>query len=591
MAQPTPAFDPLEPFLLRPDGPDSATLLASPCAIMRADAPEDVPAALAAARVLAKDGRTLAGGLAFEAAEAFHPRFRPAAKATGPLLWFGAFAAARQVRLSALAEGLAPARLGPLRPLVDARWHEDAVQRLKALIAAGDIYQANLTFQADLPFAGTPLALFLALWARAPAAHGALVHTGDQWWISLSPELFFTLSADGLLTARPMKGTAPRHADPAADSAAAAALGADAKNRAENLMITDLLRHDMARVAKAGSVRVPQLFTLERHAYVHQMTSTITARLAPGEDALSALAALFPCGSVTGAPKLRALQVIAAVEAGPRGPYCGAIAIIGPGARTAWVSVPIRTLVVDRNRPDMARLGLGSGIVADSEAQAEWAECLAKARFLEPQRPETLIETMRRTADGGIPLLERHLSRLSSSAARFGFALDAAALRARLCALPAPAGPERLRLLLDISGAVTVQRGPAPANPAGPVRVSLAPHPLPRDDWRLAHKSGTRDFWRKARNGRTDFDTLFVRGADEMTEGSFTSLFVREGGRLRTPPLAAGVLPGVLRAELLDTGEAVEAPLHLAEVRAASSEGRLFVGNALRGLLPAILDE
>lgn len=577
-----PAFDPCQPFALLWDARRGAARLFRD--VRGCIATTDAAAGLAALRDAAIAGDWLAGGIGYAAGLALEPRLAGLSPAPGRL-WFGRFGAPELLDPTALAELLRPyarpAGLGLPRPLVARDDWLAAVSRAQELIAAGDIYQANLSFQAELPLAGHPLALFAALFDPAAAPHGGLVHDGaGTWWLSFSPELFFTLEG-GALTARPMKGTAARHADPVTDRAAADALAHDPKNRAENLMITDLIRNDLARVATPGSVRVPMLFAIESYPSVHQMTSTVTAGLAPGRDAIDTLAALFPCGSITGAPKIRAMEIIASLEPRPRGLYCGSIGWIAPGADAASFNVAIRTLVVTNG---VATLGLGSGIVADSVPDDEWAECLLKAGFLQPSGPRTLIETMRLEADGAIARQGLHLDRLAASAGRFGFALDHAGLSARLAALPAPAGPRRLRLLLARSGATALQLSPLPAAPAEPVAVALAPLPVAPDDWRLKHKSSDRDFYDDARRQSGAFEVLFQLADGRLTEGSFTSLFVERDGRLLTPPASLGLLPGVLRTDLLLSGIALEAELFPADL----AQGFL-IGNSLRGLLRARL--
>jgi para-aminobenzoate synthetase/4-amino-4-deoxychorismate lyase len=580
---PPPDFAPDLPFALFPEG-ETARLLTQPAAILEATTVEAIAPALAEARRLLAQGLHLAGGLAYEAGAAFEPRLAAPSLPVGPLLWLAAFASEVRVPLRQVLPEDRLASIGPLSPRISASAHAAAVERIRAHIAAGDIYQANLTFTADVAVAGHPLALFRALLDRAPAPHAALIHTGRQWWLSLSPELFFAANGRAL-SARPMKGTAPRGLSAEADAAAAEALAEDPKNRAENLMITDLIRNDLARVSRPGSVRVTDLFTISPQAYVHQMTSGVTATLDAGKDALDALACLFPCGSITGAPKIRAVDILGRTEWGPRGLYCGAIGWLS-GSRASF-NVAIRTLVMESATAGTATLGLGSGIVWDSLPADEWTECLAKARFLKRQSPLSLIETMRREPDGSIPRLALHLDRLERSARRFAFPLDRAGLERRLAALPRAPVPQRLRLLLARSGALALQRGPAPAT--GPMMVGFAPLPVPADDWRLAHKSGDRRFYDEARASAGTAEVLLVRPDGLLTEGSFTSIFVEKGGRLLTPPLHLGLLPGVLRAALIAEGRAEEAPLDTAAAAAASREGRLFLGNSLRGLFPATL--
>ncbi|MFA7439611.1 MAG: bifunctional anthranilate synthase component I family protein/class IV aminotransferase, partial [Sphingomonadaceae bacterium] len=434
------------------------------------------------------------------------------------------------------------------------------------------------------PLSGHPLALFARLRLMAHAPHAALVHAGDgRWWLSLSPELFFTLH-DGRLVARPMKGTAPREADAQSDAAAAASLSTDPKNRAENLMIADLIRNDLSRVSMPGSVRTPKLLAVETYPSLHQMTSTITSERMAGKDALDVLAALFPCGSITGAPKIRAMEILAELESHPRGIYCGSIGWIGPDGDAADFNVAIRTIAIEAGQ---ARIGLGSGIVADSAASEEWRECLLKAEFLHPARPATLIETMRREADGSVPLLRLHLARMARSAARFGFPFAPDELAARITALP-PAGAQRLRLLLAESGALALQLSALPST-VSQLLAMLAPLPVPATDWRLRHKSNNRNFLDVARQATGAAEVLFLDGEGFATQGSFTNIFVASDGIYHTPPLSRGLLPGVLRESLLTTGAAIEADLHESDLRMAAASGRLFVGNALRGLIPVAL--
>lgn len=583
------------PFALFPcAATGGARLFTEPVEAIEARRIGEVGPALERLAERTRAGLWAAGGLAYEAGFALEPRLRPLAPAgDAPLLWFGLFERERALapdRLAELLDGAGPARIGRPRPLVAEADHAAGVARARALIAAGDIYQVNLTFPVEVAASGHPLAIFARLWRDGRPPHAALLFTGARFWISLSPELFFT-SEKGLLTARPMKGTAPRAGGPAADAAAAAALARDPKNRAENLMIVDLLRNDLARVAVAGSVAVPALFTVETYPSIHQLTSTVTARLASGRTAVDAIRALFPCGSVTGAPKIRAMEVISGLEPAPRSIYCGSIGWIAPGGQDAAFNVAIRTLDCAPGAAT-ARLGLGSGIVADSSPEDEWAECLAKARFLAPSRPASLLETMRREADGTVPLLERHLARLCASAARFGVPCDRAAIAAAIAALPPPGAPARLRLKLSASGALALQQGPLPPPWPDPLPVALVSLEAEPADWRLAHKTSARAPYERAlavaRAGGAH-EALLVRADGLVTEGTTTSLFVEQGGILLTPPLGAGLLPGVLRADLVATGRASEAPLSRIEVETASAEGRLFIGNALRGLAPARL--
>lgn len=576
-------FDPAMPFALMADeAMPGFRLFTGLCGVAEAAQTDAVPALL---QTLCGSDDWLAGGLSYEAGHGLEPRLRGRERAPG-LAWFGRFAAMREYSADAamaLLEGCGSrAAAGPVAPRLDAPSFAGSVARIQALITAGDLYQANFTFPADVAVAGHPAVLFRRLWLATRPPLAALVHRGGgRWWLSLSPELFFRM-ADGRVVARPMKGTARRLADPGADARAARLLAADPKNRAENLMITDLVRNDLSRVAVPGSVRVPAAFQVERHGMVHQMTSSVTATLEPGRSAADVLAALFPCGSIAGAPKLRAMEVIAELESAPRGIYCGAIGWVAPGGTAAAFNVAIRTLDIDPARPGIARLGLGAGIVADSVAADEWAECLLKARFVAARPPAGLIETMRRD-DGIIALQARHLDRMAASARWLGHGFDCRRAEWMLAALPAAAGAQRVRLLLAPSGALAVQAGPAPAVAPGPMRVAVVPLPVPEDDWRLHHKSSDRQFYDDARRLGGADETLFQRADGSLTEGSFTSLFVERDGVLLTPA-GPGLLPGVLRAALLGSGRAREARLCLADLA-----GGFLLGNALRGLMPARL--
>jgi para-aminobenzoate synthetase/4-amino-4-deoxychorismate lyase len=569
------------PFVLLDDARPSgagARLYYRAQGIVRAETPGAVAGALAKLRE--GDGH-FAGYLTYEAASGIEPR-AATHEGTSPCLWFGKFAKRDAVDLAALLPGPAGAWAGAPIPRIPRADYHGQFARVAEYIRAGDIYQANLTFRAEVPFAGHPAALYALLRARARAGYGALVFTGTRWILSFSPELFFTLD-DGGFTVKPMKGTARRGATSAEDAALAAQLAADPKQRAENLMIVDLMRNDLTRVARPGTVRVPSLFEVERYPTVHQMVSTVVAQPADGVTAIDALSTLFPCGSVTGAPKLRAMEVIAEVEGDARGVYTGSIGAIEPDG-SALFNVAIRTLTIDQGAT-RALLGLGSGVVADSNAAEEWDECLAKGAFVTSgEAPFDLIETMRFDPLAGLVLLERHLARMKASANAFGFEFDRHSARNELQAatfrLRAPA---RVRLLLAPSGAIAIGIAPLPEAPSGAVRVAIQPRKVARDDFRLAHKTSRRGFYDEARKASGAWEVIFTDDAGYLTEGSFTSIFVERGGTLVTPPLVRGLLPGVLRAELIESGRAMEGDLTPADLEAG-----FYVGNALRGLVSAV---
>ena len=384
------ADNPTAPFILlddaRPAAGAHARLYCAPDEIVAAYSVGEVEAALDRLTALHRAGAYLAGFIAYEAGCAFEPRLRtlPPPADGSPLLWFGAFAGFETIAGQSVPARLpdpGPARAGPIAPIISQHEYAAAFDSVKRYIRDGDIYQANLTFRATVSLSGSMPALYAAIRPQAEAGHGALMFTGSDWHLSFSPEAFFALE-DGKLSARPMKGTALRGGDPDADARAIDLLRNDPKQRAENLMIVDLLRNDLSRVSKAGTVRVPQLFHVETYPTVHQMVSQVEAQLLPGLSAFDVLRRLFPCGSITGAPKMRAIEIIRQLEAGPRGLYTGSIGHVDPSGDAAF-NVAIRTVSVKKDA-NTGLIGLGSGIVADSECQAEWAECFDKGRFLNP---------------------------------------------------------------------------------------------------------------------------------------------------------------------------------------------------------------
>ena len=563
-----------------------ARLYRAPVRVIRADRIDQVWPALAASRAGQAEGLEAAGFIAYEAGPAFEPRLAPPLAQAEPLLWFGLFNGHQEIAAAdvpALLPDPAGAWIGDVTPDISRRDYDAMLDQVLDLIRAGDIYQANLSFRAQVPIIGDALAAYAQLRARAGAGYGAVVMTGAETILSLSPELFFAKDGDRL-TARPMKGTARRGMTAVEDRALAEALRTDAKQRAENLMIVDLLRNDLSRVARAGSVAVPDLFKVESYPTVHQMVSTVTAQIDAGKDAVDVIAALFPCGSITGAPKIRAMEVIADVEQpGGRGLYTGAIGRIDASG-DAMFNVAIRTLVLPAGS-DRAVIGLGSGIVADSAAPGEWDECLAKADFLRHDRRIDLIETMAFDPQHGIRLLERHLVRMKNSANMLGFAFDRHDARNELQAATfALRVPSRVRLLLAPSGAIAIETSAMPAAPAEPVEVAVLPLPVDRQDFRLRHKTSDRGFYDDARRAGGAFEVVFADPQGHLTEGSFTSVFVERDGVLVTPPLARGLLPGILRAELIERGRAIEGDL-----TAADLSGDFWIGNALRGLMRARL--
>jgi len=573
------------PFVLIDDARTGgrARLYRDPAEIIETRDPDEVRACLERLR---EAEAHLAGFIAYEAGHALEPKLAPlAVQPPGeapPLLWFARFGGVEEVDAEALLPDPESAWAGRPQPTIARSDYERTVAEAKAHIGAGDIYQANLTFAAAVPTLGDPLALYAAIRARARSGHCALVFTGAHWLLSFSPELFFTLER-GLLTARPMKGTAVRCKDRAEDKEAARALREDPKQRAENLMIVDLLRNDLSRVSRPGSVEVPDLFAIETYPTVHQMTSTVTAELAAGLGPVDVIQAIFPCGSITGAPKIRAMEIIAGLERTPRGVYTGSIGTIAPDGAAAF-NVAIRTLVLKAGERE-AVIGLGSGIVADSIAADEWRECLAKGAFVESGRSFDLIETMRFDPDEGVVDLERHITRMKASAEALDFQFDRHHVRNELQAATFRLKQlTKLRLLLSPSGAIAIESRTLPSPPEEPVTVALVERSVGRDDFRLGHKTSDRGFYDSPRVAANTFEVAFIDSEGFLTEGSFTNLFVEREGTLLTPPLDRGLLPGILRARLIEEARAEEADL-----RPEDLEAGFLIGNAARGLIRARL--
>jgi len=574
---------------LDPDGEN--LLFTAPRDILIAHDAAGIRAALARLEAANAAGLHAAGYLAYEAGFAFEERLlsRLPASSAAPLLWFGLYDAPERLtaaevdrRLASIAGGSTGTALD-IAPLLDETAYGRAFDQVKALIAAGDTYQVNLTFKAGFRLEGDPVALYRDLVRKQPVAYGALVNTGTEWILSRSPELFISSRAD-TLRARPMKGTLKRGRTLAEDQTGRAALAADAKNRAENLMIVDLLRNDLGRIAEIGSVKVTDLFTVETYRTLHTMTSGISARRRPGVTTTDLLTNLFPCGSITGAPKLRAMEIIHAVESGPRGVYTGSIGHIAPNGDLT-LNVAIRTAVIDAD--GNGEIGIGGGIVADSVAGDEYREALLKmAFFTEPARPVTLIETLLWEHGAGYALLDRHLARLAASAAYFALPCDTTAIRALLDQQVYPRARMRVRLTLDETGpAVTaVNLPPSPEK----FRFAIAPGRLDSQSLWLAHKTTNRAFYdepRVAAHAALGVDeVVFLNERDELTEGSITNLFIERAGVLLTPALSSGLLPGTLRAELIATGRAVEQVLTLADLQRADA---IWLGNSVRGLISA----
>jgi para-aminobenzoate synthetase/4-amino-4-deoxychorismate lyase len=584
-----------EPFVLLDDwrtGHEGSRAFTSLAGTVVAHRPDEVQPALDTLAAARKDRLFAAGYFAYELGYALEPRLAvllPAQLST-PLLWFGLFRS-QETLAGADADAWLAQRLqgrayaGPLRFGDTREIYARRFARVRDYILAGDAYQVNLTFAARFAFAGDALALYARLRGQAKAGHGAYVDDGTRSILSLSPELFFAF-VDGVLTARPMKGTAPRGEDPASDARIAARLKASEKDRAENLMIVDLIRNDIGRVAKTGTVSVEDLFDIETYPTVHQMVSTVRGELRDYMTPGDLVRALFPCGSITGAPKLRAMEIIAELEEEPRGLYCGAIGVFEPDG-SADFNVAIRTLTIEGRE---GRLGIGGGIVADSHADAEYEECRIKARFFEECRPPlSLIETLRYDPGEGFLRESLHLARLARSAAAFGFAVDEAAWRDALReAVKNAGGALRVRLQLNEDGSLALSTAPfLPPTAATVWSYRISAQRVQSADVLARHKTIWRALYdeeRAAANDEGCDEVLYLNERGEVVEGSTTNVFLRMDGRLLTPAHSCGPLEGCLRRALLDAGECVEAVILASDLEKAE----VYFGNSLRGLIRAV---
>lgn len=575
----------------RPGG--SSRLFRDPVAWIEARTPEEALDALARIDRAVADGLWVAGGFAYELGYLLEPRLRPHFRTPpDPLVAVGLYERPVDVEgtavFGAAAAGLR-CSLGNAAPSWDAASYAAAFAHIRDYIAAGDVYQINLTFPLSFRIDGDPRARLAGWRTLARAGHAAWLRLDDRDVFSFSPELFLHSDGGGLIRARPMKGTAARGPDFTLDAAARAALVGDPKQRAENLMIVDLMRNDLGRIAEVGSVSVTDLFTVETYRTLHQLTSGVRATLKEGVGLADLIRAIFPPGSVIGAPKIRAMELIRDYETEPRGVYCGAIGHITPEGE-ALFNVAIRTPVVFRD--GRGEMGIGSGVVYDSVGAKEYAECLLKMKFLtDPPKPFELIETLLYDGASGYWLLEGHLRRLRASALYFGYTLDEAAGRQRLADVVAGRAAARLRVRLTLAedGTMAVTATDQPAlGPDAVMRYVVSPTRLDSTNAFLFHKTTRRELYDRewqhyAATAGAD-EVLYLNERGELAEGSRTNVFVERGGRLLTPPLSSGLLPGVLRAELLASGRVEEAVLTLDDLRAADA---VYVGNSVRGLVKA----
>ena len=557
-----------------------------PSQVLVAHQPNEVKALLSTVEAAARAGQWCVGYVAYEAAAAFDTALETQLPNNLPLAWFAVFDQTEEC----------PEAASAVYQTTSWQDQTNSVQfatnfaQIKNAIAQGDAYQINYTTRLHSSFSGDPLAYFQALQRGQPNGYSLFIDTPDWQICSVSPELFFDWDGH-TLTTQPMKGTAARGRDTASDEHLANTLRQSSKEQAENLMIVDLLRNDLGRVAQTGTVKVPALFELQALPTVWQMTSTITAQTRPQTQLVDIFTALFPCGSVTGAPKVKAMQIIHALEPTPRGVYCGALGIVRPHPNgtdiQATFNVGIRTVVLQHGQ---AECGIGSGITWDADCQAEQNEFATKQRFLaRAAQPFNLLETLK-LENGSYWLLSEHLCRLQRSAAHFGYPFNLAEVEQTLrqAIEDHPLGAWRVRLLLDAQGQASTECFALDTNAPNMIRVELAQQAIHSGDEFLYHKTTQRSLYAPFQPTTPDvFDTLLWNEQNELTEFTKGNLVVQFNGQCYTPPVHCGLLAGCLRAQLLREGKLQERILYKSDLTQAQ---KIWFINSVRGWVEVVLD-
>ncbi len=530
-------------------------------------------------------GYWLCGYLAYELGYFLEPSLSGLKKKIDyPLAWIGVcekpieFRCQREIKNSSLPDIFYEA--GSIQPLIKKGQYKKAIQKIKCYLEEGQTYQVNYTFKAQARFKGNPLGLYFDLRKTQPTHYTAFINTGDFKFLSFSPELFFKIKNNKIIS-QPMKGTSARGFDSKEDKKSKKELSKSKKIRAENIMIVDLLRNDLGRISE--KVLTPSLFDIEKHKTLYQMTSTIEAKLKKGLTIKDIIKALFPCGSVTGAPKIKTMQIIGELEPSWRGIYTGSIGYVAPNKNSCF-NVAIRTVEINKNKE--VNLGVGGGIIHDSDWQDEYSEALLKADFFsQATRKISLIETLRWEQDKGFWLLDLHLQRLKKSAAYFSIPLNIKEVKNHLNNSVKPEKDIlKIRLTLDFKGKVKITREKI-KKIKDPVKIKISKKKVNSQDKFLYHKTTRRRFYDrqlKKVQKKGFFEIIFTNEKGQLTEGTFTNLFIKKGNIFYTPKLSCGLLPGVLRQYLIESGKAKEKILFLKDLKEAE---KLFVGNSVRGLL------
>ncbi len=596
-------------------GQAAAYLFQEPLDLITANTPGDVSAAFEKIQGCLDAGYYIAGWISYEAGLTFEPKLTVLSRPShgAPLLSFGVYK--EQIKLTSQASEAYWAEisaregyeLSNVRLNISRSEYESAAAKIHQYLKAGDIYQVNFTLKSLFNFTGSPESYYAAMRKAQQVEYGAFIKSDDQTVLSLSPELFFQKKGRKIHV-RPMKGTCPRGRNLEEDQHNVNFMKNDEKNRAENLMIVDLLRNDLAKISAPASVKLKSLYDVEKYRTLFQMTSTIEAEAPEDVGAIDLIRALFPCGSVTGAPKIRAMEIISELEKGPRGIYTGAIGYMAPDGDCCF-NVPIRTVTIDAE--GRGEMGIGSAIVADSRAAEEYDECLLKAKFATGNfRDFDLIETMRWSARddcqkeaGGLDFLDLHMSRLISSARYFDFACDVPAILSDLKNHILWLDPEtswKVRLLLSKDGEISITSMPLKSMPGDklsehkPAMITLSDITVDSRDPMRFHKTTDRHIYDQElqdhQKKHGSYDVIFKNESGVLTEGTFNNIFLKKEGILYTPPLDCGVLGGVLRQSLIEDPavKIVEKPLTLSDLRRAD---HIYMGNSVRGLVAVTFND
>jgi len=543
---------------------------------------EEVRPAIEAVEQAVEEGYHAAGYVSYEASAGLDDALTTRDTGGIPLVWFGIFSSRDLVEPGSF-ESAREYKLSPWEASITRSRYEEKIQQIRAYIKAGDTYQVNFTFRMRAKITGCTRSLYGDLCEKQKTPYSAFVDTGDHQILSASPELFFSLQ-NGKLVTRPMKGTGRRGRWSEENDLLVSRLEQSPKDRAENLMIVDLLRNDLGRISKTGSVEVTDLWEVEQYETVNQMTSTITSELREDERLVDVFTSLFPCGSVTGAPKKRTMEIISDLESSPRGVYTGCVGYVSPGLEARF-NVAIRTVVIDKSTGE-AEFGVGGGITYDSAPEDEYGECLLKAEVLATGGTQfQLFETLRREETGSYFLLNRHLDRLERSSQFFGFSYDRVAVAKALEELVTsdPGKRTRVRLTLSRAGEIQVEEQPL-GNTPDRMRAGFASSPVNSQDRLLFHKTTERAIFEAQRAEHPDWDEVILfneRG--EITECCRGNMVVCILGEYVTPPVECGLLPGTFRAELIDRGELTEGVLHVGDVKGAE---KVFMVNSVRDWVP-----